>query len=111
VPEGKETGGEQAAAAGQRRRRSADPAYEAMQDARLGQRVLDVLMRGVSTRQYQQVLPEMAETYVSREAHRGGRGSAPPTHGAPLRRTGPAVIYIDGSIWRPARDCGGGGRC
>jgi putative transposase len=39
------------------------PAYEAMQeDARLGQRMLDILMRGVSTRQYEAVLPAMAET-------------------------------------------------
>ncbi len=28
------------------------PAYAAMQDAGLGRRMLDVLMRGISTRQY-----------------------------------------------------------
>jgi putative transposase len=46
------------------------PAYEAMQrDARLGERVLEILMRGVSTRKYQAVLPEMAETVgVSKSA-------------------------------------------
>jgi transposase-like protein len=39
------------------------PAYEAMQrDARLGERVLAILMRGVSTRRYKEVLPEMAQT-------------------------------------------------
>ena len=39
------------------------PAYEAMQqDGRLGERMLDILMRGVSTRQYEGVLPAMAET-------------------------------------------------
>lgn len=39
------------------------PAYEAMHaDARLGSRMLEILLRGVSTRQYQHVLPEMAET-------------------------------------------------
>ena len=38
------------------------PAYEALQDARLGRRMLDVLMRGISTRQYEEVLPEMAST-------------------------------------------------
>jgi putative transposase len=51
------------------------PAYEAMcQDGRLGSRMLEILLRGVSTRQYRAVLPEMAETVgvsrssVSREA-------------------------------------------
>src|SRR5207245_2296981 len=51
------------------------PAYEAMrQDGELGNRMLEILLRGVSTRQYGQVIPEMAETAgvsrssVSREA-------------------------------------------
>lgn len=39
------------------------PAYQAMQDQpRLGARMLDILMRGVSTRQYRGVIPEMADT-------------------------------------------------
>jgi len=39
------------------------PAYEAMQtNSRLGQRLLEILMHGVSTRHYRKVLPEMAET-------------------------------------------------
>ena len=39
------------------------PAYRAMQSSsRLGQRMLEILMAGISTRQYQKVLPEMAET-------------------------------------------------
>ena len=39
------------------------PAYEAMQsDSRLGQRMLSILMKGVSTRKYAEVLPQMAET-------------------------------------------------
>jgi putative transposase len=39
------------------------PAYEAMrQDGRLASRMLEILLRGVSTRQYKHVLPEMAET-------------------------------------------------
>jgi transposase-like protein len=39
------------------------PAYQAMQDQpRLGARMLDILMRGVSTRQYRAVIPEMADT-------------------------------------------------
>ena len=39
------------------------PAYEAMQhNGRLGERVLEILMRNVSTRNYEGVLPDMAET-------------------------------------------------
>ncbi len=39
------------------------PAYEAMQrDGQLGSRMLEILLRGVSTRQYKLVLPEMAQT-------------------------------------------------
>lgn len=39
------------------------PAYEAMRThSRIGRRMLDILMRGVSTRNYGEVLPEMAET-------------------------------------------------
>jgi transposase-like protein len=50
------------------------PAYEAMQENGMSARMLDVLMRGISTRQYAEVLPEMASTCgvsksnVSREA-------------------------------------------
>jgi len=51
------------------------PAYEAMRHGEgLGSRMLEILLRGVSTRQYKHVLPEMAETVgvsrssVSREA-------------------------------------------
>jgi putative transposase len=39
------------------------PAYQAMrQDGKLSRRMLEILLRGVSTRQYRAVLPEMAET-------------------------------------------------
>jgi putative transposase len=39
------------------------PAYEAMVvDSRLGSRILEILMKGVSTRKYEQILPQMAET-------------------------------------------------
>lgn len=39
------------------------PAYQAIQtNSRLGQRILEILMHGVSTRDYRKVLPEMAET-------------------------------------------------
>jgi len=55
------------------------PAYEAMQkDCRLADRMLDILINGVSTRRYEHVLPEMAETVgvsksqVSRETIEAG---------------------------------------
>ena len=39
------------------------PAYEAMRaEGKLGSRMLEILLRGVSTRQYAAVLPQMAET-------------------------------------------------
>jgi transposase-like protein len=46
------------------------PAYEAMrQGEKLSSRMLEILLRGVSTRQYRRVLPEMAETVgVSRSS-------------------------------------------
>jgi putative transposase len=38
-------------------------AYEAMaMNSRLGSRILEILMKGVSTRKYEQILPQMAET-------------------------------------------------
>ena len=55
------------------------PAYEAMRsDGRLADRMLDILINGVSTRRYEGVLPEMAETVgvsksqVSRETIEAG---------------------------------------
>ena len=55
------------------------PTYEAMQkDARLADRMLDILINGVSTGRYERVLPEMAETVglsksqVSRETIEAG---------------------------------------
>jgi putative transposase len=39
------------------------PAYEAMlNNSRLGGRILEILMKGVSTRHYREVIPQMAET-------------------------------------------------
>ena len=39
------------------------PAYEAMvMNSQLGQRILAILLNGVSTRKYQEIIPEMAET-------------------------------------------------
>jgi len=39
------------------------PAYEALvMNSRLGRRILQILMKGVSTRNYKEILPQMAET-------------------------------------------------
>lgn len=39
------------------------PAYEALvMNSRLGSRILEILMKGVSTRKYKEILPEMAKT-------------------------------------------------
>jgi len=39
------------------------PVYEVMQtNSRLGQRILSILMQGISSRSYKEVLPKMAET-------------------------------------------------
>src|SRR5437588_9084624 len=80
-----------------------EPAYEALQgnDA-TAQRMMGALLRGVSTRQYEEVLPEMAETAgvsrssVSRQAI---EGSAEQLRQLRERRWDKAdllVIYIDG---------------
>jgi hypothetical protein len=39
------------------------PAYEALQqNAATAERMMDVLLRGVSTRQYEEAFPEIADT-------------------------------------------------
>jgi hypothetical protein len=67
------------------------PAYEAMQqDATTGQRMLEILLNGVSTRRYERVIPEMAETAgisrsaVSREAIAAFRGGVEEVAGAAI---------------------------
>ena len=81
------------------------PAYAAMQDARLGRRMLDVLMRGISTRQYEEVLPEMASTCgvsksnVSREAAEAGDEALQELLERRFDRLDLLVIYIDGMVF------------
>lgn len=81
------------------------PAYETMQDARLGRRMLDVLMRGISTRQYEEVLPEMASTCgvsksnVSREAAEAGDEALQELLERRFDRLDLLVIYIDGMVF------------
>ncbi len=79
------------------------PAYEALrQDKATGQRMLEILLNGVSTRRYEGVLPEMADTVgvsrssVSREAAAASQAAL---HGLLERRFDKVdllVIYIDG---------------
>jgi hypothetical protein len=81
------------------------PAYEAMQDAGLGGRMLDVLMRGISTRQYAEVLPEMASTCgvsksnVSREAAEAGEEALQELLERRFDEVDLLVIYIDGMVF------------
>jgi putative transposase len=81
------------------------PAYEAMQDARLGRRMLDMLMRGISTRQYEEVLPEMASTCgvsksnVSREAAEAGDEALQELLERRFDQLDLLVIYIDGMVF------------
>lgn len=81
------------------------PAYEAMQDSRLGHRMLDVLMRGISTRQYERVLPEMADTCgvsksnVSREAMEAGEEALRQLMERRFDELDLLVIYIDGMVF------------
>ena len=81
------------------------PAYAAMQDAGLGRRMLDVLLRGISTRQYEEVLPEMASTCgvsksnVSREAAEAGAEALQELLERRFDGVDLLVIYIDGMVF------------
>ncbi len=81
------------------------PAYEAMQENGLSERVLDVLMRGISTRQYSEVLPEMASTCgvsksnVSREAAEAGEEALKELLERRFDDVDLLVIYIDGMMF------------
>jgi len=78
------------------------PAYEAMQGNGMSQRMLDVLMRGISTRQYAEVLPEMASTCgvskstVSREAAEAGEEALKELLERRFDKIDLLVIYLDG---------------
>jgi len=82
------------------------PAYEAMQsDSRLGERVLEILMRGVSTRQYKDVLPEMAETVgvskssVSRRFIEASEEALKTLCERRFEDVDILVVYIDGQVF------------
>ena len=78
------------------------PAYTAMQENGISERMLDVLMRGISTRQYAEVLPEMASTCgvsrsnVSREAAEAGEAALQELLERRFEEIDLLVIYIDG---------------
>jgi transposase-like protein len=79
------------------------PAYEAMQTpSRLAQRMLEILMAGVSTRQYEGVIPEMAEAVgisrsaVSRETMEAGKRVLKEMAARRFDDLDLLVIYLDG---------------
>jgi len=82
------------------------PAYEAMQcDSHLGQRMLEILMLGVSTRNYCKVLPEMAETVgvskssVSRQFVEASETALKELAERSFDDKDILIIYIDGLVF------------
>lgn len=79
------------------------PVYEAMQkDGKLADRMLEILLRGVSTRNYREVLPAMAEqvgiskSQVSRENIEAGERLLKALAERDFSKLDLLVIYIDG---------------
>lgn len=84
------------------------PAYTAMQkDQRLADRMLDIMMAGVSTRRYADVLPEMAEqvgvskSQVSREFIDAGERLLKELAERNFSETELLAIYLDGIQFGP----------
>ena len=82
------------------------PAYAAMQNpAPMGRRMLDILMHGVSTRNYKQVIPQMAETAgvsrsaVSRAAIEASEAEVEALLSRRFDDLKLLVIYIDGLVF------------
>jgi len=82
------------------------PAYQAMRgEEKLGSRMLEILLRGVSTRQYRAVLPEMAETVgvsrssVSREAMEASEEELQRLCERRLEELDLLILYVDGVIF------------
>ncbi len=82
------------------------PAYQAMQaDDKLGSRMLEILLRGVSTRQYKAVLPEMAGTVgvskssVSQEAIEASEEELQRLCERRFDDLDLLVIYLDGLVF------------
>jgi len=84
------------------------PAYAAMQkDARLADRMLEIMMAGVSTRRYEQVLPQMAaqvgisKSQVSREFIDSGERLLKELAERDFSETDMLVVYLDGVQFGP----------
>jgi transposase-like protein len=82
------------------------PAYEAMQNRQgMGVRMLDLLMRGVTTRQYQHVIPEMAEAVgvskrsVSRETIVAAEKELDRLTERRFDELDLLIIYLDGMVF------------
>jgi transposase-like protein len=81
------------------------PAYERLQgDARMGARVRDIVVKGVSMRKYEAVLPEVAGTVgvsksaVSRRFIEASAAQLAALNERPLAEAALLAIYIDGII-------------
>src|ERR1035437_4766200 len=81
------------------------PAYTAMQDqSPLGEHMLDTLLRGVSTRNYKEVIPQMAETIgvsksiVSRQAIEASEAELEALLSRRFDDLELLVIYMDGVV-------------
>lgn len=78
------------------------PAYEAMQGDMTSQRMLQILLNGVSTRRYQKVIPEMADTVgvskstVSRESIEASEAALKQLLERRFDEVDLLIIYIDG---------------
>ena len=79
------------------------PAYKALQDNGVtAERMMGALLRGVSTRQYEEVLPEMAETVgvsrssISRQAIEGSAEQLRQLRERRWDHTDVLAVYIDG---------------
>jgi putative transposase len=84
------------------------PAYEALQkDSRLAHRMLQIMMAGVSTRRYEQVLPEMAQqcgiskSQISREFIEAGERLLKELAERDFSGQDILVVYVDGLQFGP----------
>ena len=82
------------------------PAYTAMQDqSPLGEHMLDTLLRGVSTRNYKDVIPQMAETVgvskssVSRQAIEASEAELEALLSRRFDELKILIVYIDGVVF------------
>ena len=78
------------------------PAYQALQQGQTGEKMLETLLRGVSTREYEQVIPQMAETVgvsrssVSREACQAAEAEMEQLLERDWSEVDLLVLYLDG---------------